>query len=49
MKCAAEMASCGMIYIASLMKAGTVVQAILRFFLIYWSGCNVGIIDGRDL
>jgi hypothetical protein len=49
MKHAAEMASCGMIYIVSLMKIGTVDQAILRFCLIHLIGWNTGIIDGRDL
>jgi hypothetical protein len=31
------------------MKIGTAVQAILRFFLSHFKGCNVGITDGRDL
>jgi hypothetical protein len=44
-----EMGSGGMIYIPSLMKTGTGVQAILRFCLSNLNGCNVGITDGRDL
>jgi hypothetical protein len=49
MKCVVEMASYGMIYIASFMKIGTSVQAILRFSLSNFKGCNVGITDGRDV
>jgi uncharacterized protein YraI len=44
-----EMASCGMIYLPSFVKIGTGVQAILRFCLSNSNGCNVGIIDRRDL
>jgi hypothetical protein len=44
-----EMGSGGMMYIRSLMKTGTGVQAILRFCLSNLNGCNVGITDGRDL
>jgi hypothetical protein len=44
-----EMASCGMIYVASIMKIGTEVQAILRFCLRNLKSCNVGIADGSDL
>jgi hypothetical protein len=42
-----EMASCGMIYLASLMKIATGIQAILRFCLRNLRGCNVGITDRR--
>jgi hypothetical protein len=49
MKCAVEIASCGMIYIPSFMKIGKGIQAILRFCLRNLIGCNVGITDGRDL
>jgi hypothetical protein len=45
----AEMASCGMIYLRSFMKIGTGVQEILRFCLRSLRGCNVDIIDGREL
>jgi hypothetical protein len=31
------------------MKTGTGVQAILRFYLSGLKGCNVGIIDVKDL
>jgi hypothetical protein len=44
-----EMATCGMIYIPSFMKMVTGAQAILKFCLRYFRGCNVGIIDGSDL
>jgi hypothetical protein len=43
------MASGGMIYIASFMKIGTGLQAILTFCFSNLNGCNVGITDGRDL
>jgi hypothetical protein len=49
MKRAVEMSSGGMIYVQSSMKIDTGVQAILRFCLSNLKGCNVGIIDGRDL
>jgi hypothetical protein len=39
----------GVIYIQSFMNIGKGVQAILRFCLSNLRGCNVGIIDGRDL
>jgi hypothetical protein len=42
------MVSCGMIYLPSFMKIGTGVQAILRFCLRNFRGCNVGITNGRD-
>jgi hypothetical protein len=41
-----EMVSCGMIYIPSFMKISRGLQAILRFCLSNFKGCNVGIIDG---
>jgi hypothetical protein len=44
-----EMASCGMIYIPSFMKTGTCIEAILRFCLSNFKGCNVGITDFMDL
>jgi hypothetical protein len=44
---AAEMASCGMIYLQSFMKIGTGVLAISRFCLRNKRGCNVGITDVR--
>jgi hypothetical protein len=43
MKYAVEMASCGMIYIPWSMKIGTGVQAILKFCLRNFIGCNIGI------
>jgi hypothetical protein len=46
---ATKMTSYGMIYIQSFIKIGTGVQAILRFCLINFRGCNAGITDGRDL
>jgi uncharacterized protein YraI len=42
---AVETASCDMTNIPSLMKIGAGVQAILRFCLKNFRGCNVGIID----
>jgi hypothetical protein len=44
-----EMGSGGMTYFSSFMKTGTCVQAILRFCLSDLNGCNVGIIDAREL
>jgi hypothetical protein len=46
---AIEMGSGGMIYIPCFMKTGTGMQAIFRFCLRNFKGCNVGITDGRDL
>jgi uncharacterized protein YraI len=46
---AVEMASCDMIYLPSFIEIGTGVQAILRFCLSNFDGCNVGITDRRDL
>jgi hypothetical protein len=43
------MASYGMTYIPSFMKTDTGVQAILWFCVSNLRGCNVGIIDERDL
>jgi hypothetical protein len=43
-----EIGSGGMIYIVSFMKIDVGVQAMLRFVLRNWNGCNVGITDGRD-
>jgi uncharacterized protein YraI len=43
------MGSGGIIYIPSFMKIGTGVQALLRFCLRNFRGCNVGITDGRDI
>jgi hypothetical protein len=40
-----EMASCGMIHLASIMKIGIEVEAILRFCLSNLNSCNVGITD----
>jgi hypothetical protein len=37
-----------MIYVPSFMKIGTGVQAILRFGLRNFRGCNVGFTDGRE-
>jgi hypothetical protein len=39
----------GFMYVASFMKIGTGVQAILRFGLRNFRGCDVGITDGRDV
>jgi hypothetical protein len=44
-----ETGSGGMICLLSFMKFGVGVQAILRFVLSNWNGCNVGITDGRDV
>jgi hypothetical protein len=49
MKYAVEMASGGMIYIPSFMMIGSGIQVILRLLSKNFRGCNVGIIDGRDL
>jgi hypothetical protein len=49
MKCAFEMASCGMTYIPSFNKIGKGVRTVLRFYLRNLRGCNVGITDQRDL
>jgi hypothetical protein len=49
MKYVVSMASCGMIYIPSIMEIGTGVQAIVRFNLSSLRGCNIGITEGRDL
>jgi hypothetical protein len=49
MKCSVEMGLGGIIYIPGFMKAGVSVGGILRFCLSNLKGCNVGIIDGRDL
>jgi hypothetical protein len=46
---AVGMASCGMVYLPSFMKIRTGVQAILRFCPRNLKGCDVGVIDGRDL
>jgi hypothetical protein len=43
------MGSGGMIYVPSFMKIGTGVEAISRFYLSNFKGCNVGISNGRDL
>jgi hypothetical protein len=37
------------IYLQSVMKIGTGVQAILRFCLNNLRGCNIDIMNGRDL
>jgi hypothetical protein len=47
--CAIEMASGGMIYVPSFMEIYTGIQAILRLCLRNLRGCDVCIIDGRDL
>jgi hypothetical protein len=44
-----EMASCGVICLPSFMKTDSGVQAILRFNLRNFNGCNAGINDGREL
>jgi hypothetical protein len=38
-----EMASCGMIFLLSLMKVGKGVEVILTFCLRNLNGCNVGV------
>jgi hypothetical protein len=48
MKYTVGMASCGMIYLPSVIKPGTGAQAILRVCLKKLRGYSVGIIDGRD-
>jgi hypothetical protein len=49
MKCAVEMDSGVMTYIQSFIKTGIGVQAILRFYLINFRDCNVGITAERHL
>jgi hypothetical protein len=49
MEYAVEMASRGMVYIPSFMKIDPSIQAILRFRLRNFRGCNVGITDGRAI
>jgi hypothetical protein len=49
MNYAAEVVSCGMLYIPSFMKIDLDIQAILSFWLCSLRGCNVGISDGSDL
>jgi hypothetical protein len=44
-----KMASYIMIYVPSFMKPGTDIQVILKFCLRNLKGCNVNIIDWRDL
>jgi hypothetical protein len=46
---AVEMGSGSIIYIKSLMKIGTGVQAILKFCLTDLKGRNVGITEGNNL
>jgi hypothetical protein len=48
-KCAVEIASGGMINIQSFMNVCMGIQVILRFCLRNLRGCDIGIIDGRDL
>jgi hypothetical protein len=43
---AVEMISGGMIWIPSFIMIGTGVQAILRFDIRNFRGCNVGVTDG---
>jgi hypothetical protein len=43
-----EIDSFGMIYLASFVKIGTGIQAILRFCLRNLKGSNVGITDRRE-
>jgi hypothetical protein len=45
---AADMPSCGMIFLPSFMKTGKDVERILKFRFRNLKGCNVGITDGRD-
>jgi hypothetical protein len=47
MKYAADMVSCGMIYVASFMKIDKGVQAVLRFSLRNLRDCHVSITHGR--
>jgi hypothetical protein len=47
MKYTVGMVTYGMIYVPSFMKIGTGIQAISRFFLRNFRGCNVGITEGR--
>jgi hypothetical protein len=49
MKCAVEMGSGVIIYIQGYMKIGTGVEGLLGFHLNNFKGCNVGIIDQKDL
>jgi hypothetical protein len=43
-----KMPSCGVIFLPSFMKIGKSVQAILRFLLSNFNGCNVGITDVKN-
>jgi hypothetical protein len=49
MESSVETASCGMIYVPSLMKIGAGDQAILRFCLRNLRVCNVSVTNWRDL
>jgi hypothetical protein len=49
MKCAAEVAMGGMIYIQNFMTIGAGIQVTLRSWLQQLRGRNIGIIDGSDL
>jgi hypothetical protein len=49
MKCAIEMASCGMLFLPSFMKSDTGFQAILRFHLRNLRGYIVGITEEKKL
>lgn len=44
-----EVVSCGIICNQSYMKISIGIQAILRFCLSNLTGCNVSIIDGKEL
>jgi hypothetical protein len=48
MKYTVEMASCDLIYIPRFMKIGIGIQAILRFRLRNFEGCNTGITDSNS-
>jgi hypothetical protein len=49
MSYAVEMPSFVMIFLLSFTTIGTDIQAILRCCLSNLNGCNVGIIDGKEL
>jgi hypothetical protein len=49
MKCAVEMASCGMTHVPSFMKIFTGFQTILKFCLSNLNDRNISITDGSDL
>jgi hypothetical protein len=44
-----EISSCDMIFLLSFMKTGAGIQADLRFCLMNFNDCNVGMTNGKEL